>query len=90
MDVYLRLSGARHAVQQRHLLLHHRHQNAVVCFLLGSAQGLDKFGTIFAAMIQPANLHLVGFQHPTLHQLVDGFRRHPAGIHQFFACHFVK
>ena len=86
VDIYFRLSRTRHAVQQRHLLLHHRHQDAVVRFLLGSTQRFDEFRAVPPATIQSANLHLVGFQHLPLHQFVDGHRRHPTGIHQFLLC----
>ena len=69
MDVYLSLAARRHAVQQRHLLFHHRHQNAVIGILLGQAQRLDEFRTVGPAVVQASHLHLVELQHLALLQL---------------------
>ena len=87
VDVYLRLARTRHAVQQGDLLLHHRHQDFVVRPLLGRRQGLYQLRPVFAAVVQPSHLHLVGFQHLALLQLLDSIGRGTADVHQFLAGH---
>ena len=71
-------------MQKGNILLHHRHEDAVVGLLLGEGQWLDERRPVFAAMVQPTYLYLIGFQYLALDELVQGFCRCLTGIHQFF------
>ena len=87
VDVELRLTARRDAVQQGDVLLHHLHEDGVIGVALCLAERLDEVRTIVAAMVQSTYLHLIAFQHLALLQLLDGLRRGTAGIHQFFTGH---
>ena len=87
VDVYLGLAAAGHTVQQRNLLLHHRHQNGIVRILLSSTQRLHQVGTIGATVVKASYFELVGLKHLALLQLLQRFGRGTAGIHQFLTSH---
>ena len=82
MNVYFCLTAACHTMQQCDRLLHHRHQDLVISRLLRLIELLDKFRMIRSTMIQSANLDLVGLQHPSLLQLLQGCGRSLTGIHE--------
>ena len=87
--VNLRLTARRHAMQQCHITLHHRHQDGIVGILLRPAQRLDEVWTILAAVIQSSYLHFVGLQHLALLQLLQRLSGGATGIHQLLPCNLL-
>ena len=85
MDVYFRLTTRRHPMQQRDVLLHHRHQNGVIGRLLSLTEWFDIVRMIVTSMIQTPHFHFVSLQYLTLLQLLQRLRRSMTGIHQFFS-----
>ena len=82
VNVDLCLSARCHAVQQHHVLAHHLHHNLVVGIFLCVVEAFYVLAVLLAAIVQSADLALVGVEQLAVEQRLEHRRRAVALVHE--------